>query len=83
MQYYETSEKERACLLSNRTNSSTAEKKWMVLPMCSIYSIYNYLLLTSGAFSRHTFKNIYFSFSIYMPMLSAPLKGTDEETPII
>lgn len=80
MQYYETSEKERACLLSNRTNSSTAEKKWMVFPMCSIY---NYLLLNSGAFSRHTFKNIYFSFSIYMPMLSAPLKGTDEEMPII
>jgi len=55
----------------------------MVFPTCNIYSIYNYLLLTSGAFARHTFRNIYFSFSVYVPRIGTPLNGTDEETLII
>lgn len=55
----------------------------MVLPMYNIYSIYNYLLLTLKTFSKHTFLNIYFDFSMYMPTIGTPLKGTNEETPII
>lgn len=65
------------------TNNSTAGNGWCFSYQCNIYNILNYLLLTLGAFSRHSFKNISFPSSIYMSMVGTALQGTDEETQII